>query len=286
MSTLAERQFSWGKAPSLLRRAAVYRAFLRNSFLMMLAYRLRYFTGILTYLLFVSVHYFIWQAVYAAKEMGAQINGFTLSEMVTYISIGWIARSLYFSSIDSDIDDLVKTGQISVYLLRPVHFHTMMFCQAAGESLFRLFFFTAPISLVIISVFPVSLPNSLFNLLLFFVASLFSFLISTEINFIVGMLAFSLKSVEGIIRAKYFLIQLLSGLLLPLTFFPSWMQMILDLLPFKMITFVPLQIYLGKVPSERLPFLFLGQVLWLVVLVMVGQLLWKKELTELTLQGG
>ena len=45
----------------------LYEAFIRNSFLKMLAYRLRYYTGIITYLLFVSVYYFIWSAVYASE---------------------------------------------------------------------------------------------------------------------------------------------------------------------------------------------------------------------------
>ncbi len=49
----------------------------------MLAYRMRYFTGILTYLLFVTVHYFIWQAIFSQKAPGELINGFTFTTMVT-----------------------------------------------------------------------------------------------------------------------------------------------------------------------------------------------------------
>ena len=81
-------------AEVLWRRTELYLAFITNAFLNMLAYRLRYYTGIVTYLHFVSVHYFIWQAVFAEQPSGARLNGFTFEEMVTYISIGWIARSL------------------------------------------------------------------------------------------------------------------------------------------------------------------------------------------------
>ena len=282
MTTVEQTAVLQERAP----RGGVYCAFIRNAFLMMLAYRLRYFTGILTYLLFVSVHYFIWQAVFAGHAPGTRINGFTMPEMVTYVAIGWIARSLYFSSIDSDIDELVRTGQISVYLLRPVHFHTMMFCQAAGESLFRLAFFTFPIAIVILLAFPVALPAGALNGCFFLLSSVFSFLISTEINFLVGMLAFSLQSIEGVIRAKYFLVQLLSGLLLPLTFFPAWLQPVLDALPFKVIAFVPLQFYLGKIPATHAWTVFLNQFVWFAVLVIAGQLMWSKAVKKLTLQGG
>ena len=94
-------------------KLSVYFSFVRNAFLNMLAYRMRYYTGILTYFLYVSVHYFIWNAVYAGKGPDELINGFTFSEMITYISVGWVARSLYFSNIDEEIDTLVRSGQVS-----------------------------------------------------------------------------------------------------------------------------------------------------------------------------
>lgn len=275
-----------GRVGRVRERIELYRAFVRNAFLNMLAYRLRYFTGVLTYLLFVGVNFFIWQAVYAGKAAGALINGFTLAEMLTYVSVGWIARSLYFSTIDYEIDEMVRTGQVSTFLLRPVHFHTIMFCQAAGESLFRLFFFTLPISVVILAIFPVMLPAGGLDFVCFVVSSVFSFLVLTEINFIVGLLAFFFKSIEGVIRAKYFLVQLLSGLLLPLAFFPEWIRWLLDLLPFKIIAYVPLQFYLGKIPHSDIFAVFANQMIWFALLLVLGQWVWQKAVSKVTLQGG
>ena len=60
---------------SLGKRLWVYTAFLRNAFLNMLAYRLRYYTGIVTYFMFVSVHFFIWQAIFSGEvEMSIKEN--------------------------------------------------------------------------------------------------------------------------------------------------------------------------------------------------------------------
>ncbi len=265
---------------------SVYLAFVRNAFLNMLAYRLRYFTGIVTYLLFVSVHYFIWQAVFESRPGETHINGFSLPEMVNYIALGWISRSLYFSSIDNQIDDLVRSGQISIYLLRPVHFHTMMLSQAAGESIFRLLFFTAPISVLIIAVFPVSAPESFSAFVYFLISTSLSFLVLAELNFITGMAAFWLKSIQGIIRAKYFLVQLLSGLLLPLTFFPETVQDIVRLLPFQAIAYVPLQLYLSKASGTDALLLLGEQLAWVLALGVVSVFAWRSAVRELTLQGG
>ena len=232
------------------------------------------------------VHFFIWQAVFAGIPAGERVNGFSLEEMVTYISIGWIARSLYFSDIDEEIGEMVRTGQISMYLLRPVHFHLMMLSQALGGSLFRLIFFTSPIALVILTVFPVSLPASFASGALFLCSTLFSFLIFAEINFLVGLLAFSFKNIDGVMRAKYFLIQLFSGLLLPISFFPDWLEPILSWLPLKSISYVPLQFYLGKIEGTAIATTFLELVAWILVLYVLGQLLWRREVQRLTIQGG
>ncbi len=265
---------------------STYPIFIKNSFLKMLAYRMRYVTGILTYLMFVSVNYFIWEAVFANSEPGMKIKGYTFKEMVTYISIAWVSRSLYFSNIDEQIDSLVKTGQISVFLIRPVNFHNIMVFQAIGESLFRLIFFTIPIAIVIVNIFPVALPQSFLHALMFLVSSFLSFLVLAEMNFLVGLLSFFIKSIQGIVRAKYFLIQLLSGLLLPITFFPEALQKIVNLLPFVTIAFLPLQCYLGKVSVSEFPVLLFQQFFWFVLLYLIGRVLWKKAISHLTLQGG
>ncbi|MFN8389087.1 MAG: ABC-2 family transporter protein [Bdellovibrionota bacterium] len=269
-----------------LERFEAYSSFMRMSFLTMLAYRLRYFTGILTYVLFVSVHYFIWKAVYSGLPADARINGFTLGEMITYVAVGWISRSFYFSNIDDEIDELVRSGQISVYLLRPVNFHLMMLSQAAGESLFRILFFSAPICIAVVTFFPVSLPPTFTDAARFFLSTASSFLILAEVNFAVGLLSFRLKSIQGIARAKYTLIQLLSGLFMPLAFFPGWFRTVVDYLPFKLISYVPLQFYLGKVSGDQIGEVFLNQVFWIVTLVGLSHYFFVRAMRRLTLQGG
>ncbi len=49
---------------STLEALVPYAEFSRVGFVNILAFRLRYFTGIITYLINVTVYYFIWSAVY------------------------------------------------------------------------------------------------------------------------------------------------------------------------------------------------------------------------------
>lgn len=264
----------------------VYGSFIRNAFLKMLAYRMRYYTGVLTYILFVAVYYFIWQAIYAGRESADAINGYTLEQMLTYVTIGWIARSFYFSNIDDEMDDLVRTGQISIYLVRPVNFQLMMMAQAVGESLFRILFFSVPVGLVVLWVFPVSPPQSAQSFILFCLSTAIGFFTMAAFNFLCGLLAFYFKSIDGILRAKYNLINLASGLLLPLSFFPDVVRRPLELLPFKSIAYNPLNFYLGKVSPGDAWSVLSGDALWGAVLLAIGAALWMRAAARLTLQGG
>lgn len=270
----------------LKREFNLYFAFIRNAFLNMLAYRLRYYTGILTYLLLVSVQYFIWTGIYASKADGATLYGYKLGEMITYVAVGWISRSFYHSNIDYEIDDLVKTGEIGIYLLRPVNFQIMMTAKALGESLFRIGLFSLPICITMLIFFPVLPPSSSGYFLYFCLSTCLGFLVLAQFNFLIGLWAFSLKTIQGVMRAKYYLVQLCSGLLLPLAFFPDWARSILEALPFQAVAYVPLQFYLGKVPAEDVLSTFGLQIGWLLALGLVGQLLWQRALARLSVQGG
>ena len=138
-------------------RWRVYREFARVGFVNILAFRLRYYTGILTYFLNVTVYYFIWKALYEADPNFA---GFRFDEMVTYVAVGWMIRSLYFNNIDQNMAEEVLEGKISMALIKPVSVQWMFIAQALGETAFRAGLLTAPAAVVIALVFRVNAPAS------------------------------------------------------------------------------------------------------------------------------
>ena len=189
---------------------APYAEFARVGFVNILAFRLRYFTGIITYFLNVTVYYFIWSAVY---HSGHSIAGYNMEQMITYVSVGWIIRSFYWNTIDQEMAYEVIEGKIAMDLIKPVSVQWMWICRAMGESAFRLGLLTLPTAIVVAFAFPVQGPASRENFVLFLLAVLGSFFLMGAINFMIGTCAIPLKSILALIRAKYWLIELLSGLL-------------------------------------------------------------------------
>ncbi len=265
------------------RSLLVYYEFAKAAFLKILAYRLRYFTGIITYFVNVSVYYFIWRAIYTANP---NVAGYDMAQIVTYVAVGWVIRSFYFNNVDRDMATEVLEGKIAVNLIKPVDTQLMYVAQAAGESIFRALMFTGPIALVIFLVYPVRLPASPASGGLFLISCLFSLLIFTLINFIIGTLALRIQSIIGVIRAKYFIVEFTSGLLIPLSFFPERLHRALLFFPFPYISYTPLQIYLGKEQGWALGRAIGIQAMWVLVLALAGRLNWIFSARRLSIQGG
>jgi ABC-2 type transport system permease protein len=260
-----------------------YAEFARVGFVNILAFRLRYFTGIVTYFLNVTVYYFIWSAVFRSAH---SIAGFSLPQIITYVSVGWMIRSFYWNTIDQEMAYEVIEGKIAMDLIKPVSIQWMWICRAMGESAFRLGLLTLPTAVVVALAFPVQGPASGENFALFLVSVLGSFFLMAAINFMIGTCAIPLKSILALIRAKYWLIEMLSGLLIPISFFPDAAQKIMARLPFEYIAFVPLQIYLGKLDRVA-AFRALGtQWLWVVVMLALAHFWWERASRKITIHGG
>jgi len=260
-----------------------YAEFSRVGFVNILAFRLRYFTGIITYFLNVTVYYFIWSAIFRSTS---SIGGYNLAQILTYVSVGWIIRSFYWNTIDQEMAYEVIEGKIAMDLIKPVSVQWMWISRAMGESAFRLALLTLPTAVAVALVFPVQRPSSATNFWLFVLAVLGSFFLMGAINFMIGTCAIPLKSILALIRAKYWLIELLSGLLIPMTFFPAKVQAVLAWLPFEHIAYTPLQIYLGKFDHHRAVIALGIEWFWVFALLFAAHVWWDRAVQKITIQGG
>lgn len=264
-------------------RPAAFLQFARIGFVNMLAFRLRYYTGIITYFINVSVYYFIWQAIFKANPAFA---GFDFPQMITYVAAGWIIRSMYFNNVDVELSNDILEGKIVMAMLRPASIQWSYISRALGEAVFRMLMLTLPCSVVILLVFPVKPPASVLHGLAFLAAIVGSVLMVAMMNFIVGAFAVKLKSILGLLRAKFYMQELLSGLLVPIAVFPAPLRKLSALLPFEHIGYTPMMIYLGKVPATDIPRVLLLDLFWIIALALAGQVFWARMTRQLTVHGG
>jgi ABC-2 type transport system permease protein len=145
---------------------------------------------------------------------------------------------------------------------------------------------TAPTAVLVALIFPLRAPASAAQFGMFVIAVIASFLLMAAINFMIGTCAIPLKSILSLIRAKFWLVELLSGLLIPIAFFPRWAQIIFAYLPFEHIASTPLQIYLGML-SGLAAWRAIGLSLaWVVALLALGRVWWLRASRKITIHGG
>ena len=260
-----------------------YFVMIRMRFLTMLAYRMEYYTGIIIYSINIGAYYFLWKAIYGSQ---GEIGNVDFVQMTTYVAIGWMARSFYYNNIDREIAADIQEGKVAIELIRPYDYVLMKTAQAFGEGVFRFFCFAVPGFIIVSLLFPVHLPSDPFLWVSFFVSIFFSFLIFTQINLAVGLTTFFFYNNRGFMRAKRILLDLLSGLLIPVYLFPAWVQSIFTFLPFQSISYVPSMIFSGGFTTE-LVYLSIGkQLLWSVILIVPIMLLWRTAKKIVVVQGG
>lgn len=85
---------------------------------------------------------------------------------------------------------------------------------------------------------------------------------------------------------KNVFVNVLSGSMIPLWFMPDWMQGVLRCTPFSSIYFTPVQIYMGQLTVPEILQRFAVQIIWILLLLLVGKVLWSKGQKKLVVQGG
>ena len=97
---------------------------------------------------------------------------------------------------------------------------------------------------------------------------------------------FRSKSILGLLRAKFFVQELLSGLLIPMTLFPAPAQKVLAFLPFEHIGYTPMLIYLGRLSYPQIALALAMQALWVALLAAFGAWFWDVMARKITIHGG
>ncbi|WP_044641714.1 ABC transporter permease [Risungbinella massiliensis] len=261
----------------------MYAELIRVRFLMMLAYRVNYYSGILIYSLNIGAYYFLWMAVFSGRE---SLQGFVPLQMATYIAVSWMARAFYFNNLDREIAAEIRDGTVAVQLLRPYNYLLTKVFLGFGEGLFRLLLFSIPGMILVSLVFPISLPTEPITWAKFALSLLLGFLVNVEINLITGLLAFFVLNNAGILRAKRFVVEILSGLIIPISFFPVWGQVVSQYLPFQAISYLPSVVLVKGLSGQEWIQALLTQGIWVLLLIVPIQLIWRRARKNLIVQGG
>ncbi len=248
----------------------------------MLAYRMNFIGGLAQSTITVIALWFLWKAIFASAGT-TEISGLTFEIMITYIIISSFIKPLAFTSVEFDIEDDARTGRITRNLTIPMSYPLFRIFLDFGETVYKIFAFGFPVFLGAIFIVKVMPPASL----LFFISIIFSYLINFLLAFLTGLWAFwSGGKIWGLRLSRNMINDMVSGVLIPLYFFPAWLSQWLQLLPFAAAFHIPLSIYIGKFSGSEI-FSALGfQILWILILSAIAGFVWNRAKKKIFSQGG
>ena len=79
---------------------------------------------------------------------------------------------------------------------------------------------------------------------------------------------------------------ILSGLVLPIPFFPNFLQKISNFLPYRYVSDFPFRLYVGNISLQEGIKGIIIQIIWIIILILIGKLITKKALNKVVIQGG
>ena len=264
----------------------VYKAFAKGKIKELTTYRSNLIMAIIGKVIMVIVTYFLWNAIYTSSQEGV-MKGFTLHEMLTYIMITFLIGVVTASDVGFMIATEVRSGAIAMNLIKPINYRRRMVASSIGQFIFMSTFLFLPGAIGITVYGVVHGVNITFGTTALFIVSIFlGFLINTYYSYMFGLLAFKFYSLWGVFQISNAIILLVSGALIPLTFFPQIFQKLFNFLPFSSIIYTPAMIYLNKLSTPQIAKAMTLQVIWVLILIALSKLMWKWVIDKLTIQGG
>lgn len=266
----------------------IYWTFALNQMKSNFVYKGRFYLFIIRKFLGMFIYYYLWMAIYASAS-SSQLGGFSRSEMILYVFMSYTISDIVMIGISSEIGSDVIDGSVAMNLIKPISYRMYLTFKSIGIMIYRM---VVPsvfiwIGLEIYKVVGLGMAvSSPVTIALSLISIVLSFFIYVFFDYCFGMLAFVTTYIFGMNIIKNAALNLLTGKLIPVSFFPVFVQKVFSFLPFTAMTYVPVMIYLGKYSgAEALRQLF-KQAVWVVILYLLGSLLWKRIEKRIVILGG
>lgn len=216
-------------------------AALKNGFKDATAYRFDFVFEVLASALIPAVvQLVIW---YALFKVGGreEVAGQTYSQMLAYTWMSTLFSQVRGGNLDFELAEMVRSGSLSNYLLRPVGVVEFVWLRGSSQKLFIAF-----AGLIIGLIMCIWTDLSPAAMLAAMALAILGNVIHYQISSSLATIAFYWEEGYAILMVKNLLVGFLSGELIPLTLIPENWAWVWKSTPFYLYVFGPTQMALGK----------------------------------------
>lgn len=260
-----------------------YLSILSARFRVLLQYRAAAIAGLATQVFWGLIRVMIFGAFFHSTTKPQPMSE---SETITYIWLGQALFALMPYSADADVRKMIQTGTVAYEMLRPLDLYMVWYMRTVAAR-------TAPTMLRAVPIFVLAglfgglhAPPSFASLLAWIAGTVGALMVACAIGTLLTISLLYTVSGDGINRIVPPLMYVFSGMILPLLFYPDWLQPILNFLPFRDLVDVPFRLYFGQIPPAQIGFVLAHELTWTLALVGLGRWLLTNATRRMIVQGG
>lgn len=216
-----------------------------------------------------------------------QVGVLSTEQLVTYYFAVLVVSRLTDFWFDNYMQDNIRTGAFSKWLLKPVRTPFMFIPDNLGSKMFSVPFTLTPLISILGLVFKkfIIIPDT--KVFMWFgMALINTYAIKFSLSLIAATVAFYWEQSRAAMHVKWVMEIIFGGYALPLSFYPDWLSWLPNALPFKYIFYVPASIYIGGISGGQITNLLFGGIIWSVILLVVSVWFWKKGIRKFSAVGG
>lgn len=264
-----------------------YITYFKLKFITGLQYRAAALAGISTQFFFGFVYIMVYFAFY---KSGSGSLPMEMSSLASYL---WLNQAFYALIThfykDNEIYNMIRTGNISYELIRPKNIFYMWYFKILGQRYSSTLLRSIPI-IVVTLLLPepinLSLPVSFNAFILSIISLIVGSLLIIALSTLYPIITLFTMNEKGVVNIFIVIADLLSGLIIPIPFFPSILRKISSFLPFQYVSDLPFRIYIGNMNIHD-GLIGLGiQFIWLFIIILIGYKLMNYNLKRVVVQGG
>jgi ABC-2 type transport system permease protein len=247
------------------------------------AYPAATLAGVWTNTVFGFIQAYILLALFETRD---DVGGWDATDTVTYV---WFVQALLmtvhaFAWVEVSLR--IRSGDIATDLARPLDPLRYWLAYDLGRALYHLLFRgIAPFAIGMLA-FDVRLPESPVTWLWLPLTIALAVTVSFAYRFLYNLASFWLLDHRGVTLVAVTTALLFSGFILPLPFFPDWLETVARVLPFAAMVQIPVDVFLEKATGAEVAALLLLQALWAAILLGVAKLVLGTAIRRVVVQGG
>lgn len=247
-------------------------------------------SGIITQMFFAIFKIYTLNAFVTSNETISPMNGV---QTTVYI---WITQ-LMFMLVPWNVNwkdfDSVRTGSIALDLIKPVGIFEIIFSKTFAWRFVNFLNRSIPMFLIVAYIFKIFNFKSVYipvpkleTFVLFIISLILSIILSTLITVFLYSLSFIFVSISNVIGIIGSLAFVLSGMVIPLSFYPKVLLTFLNFQPFKFIVDTPALIFNEVYDIKNSMLQILLQILWIFIFYIMSYKIYKKVTDKLEINGG